>query len=165
MKEEQKQERKPWLSTVRLGLAVACFVVFMVVGLGAYYAAVGEFVTGELASLYALLALTGAAAVLLSLWWFALPYYAGCVLGWICGSYVGGLKGEFAPAAGGYTAAFCIILFALLGLFLQWRSLRKKLRRWREERAKKKETAAELTPAAATTELPEEGSAEDGPSL
>ena len=182
MKEEQKQGRKPWFSTVRLGLAVVCFVVFMVVGLGAYYGAVGEFVTGELASLYALLALVGAAAVLLNLWWFAVPFYIGCAAAWVCGSYVGGLKGEFAPTAGGYTAAFCIILFSFLGLFLQWRSLRKRWRRWKEEKAREreaakekelagerkpaeeKETAAELTPAAATAELPEEGSAGNGPS-
>lgn len=163
MKEEQNQTRGFHFPTGRLGLALVCFVAFLVVGLGTYYAAVGEFVSGELASLYALLALVGAAAVLLNLWWFALPFYIGCAAAWLCGSYVGGLKGEFAPTAGGYTALFCIVLFSLLGLFLQWRSLRKRLRRWREERAKEKETAAELTPAAATTELSGEESGENRP--
>lgn len=165
MKEEQNQTRGFHFPTGRLGLALVCFVAFLVVSLGIYYSAVGEFVSGELASLYALLALVGAAAVLLNLWWFAVPFYIGCAAAWVCGSYVGGLKGEFAPTAGGYTALFCIILFSLLGLFLQWRSLRKRLRRWREERAKEKETAAELTPAAAIPEQPEKESEEtkDGP--
>ena len=163
VKEEQKRERKLRISTLRLALAVTSFVVFMVAGVGAYYGAVGDFVTGDLASLYALLALAGSGAVLLGLWRFALPYYIGCGLGWLCGSYVAGLKGEFAPTAGGYTAAFCIILFALLGCLLQWRSLRKKWRKRREERAREKETAVELTSTAAKTEQPEEGPEGNGP--
>ena len=163
MKEEQKQARKPLFSTVRLGLAILCFIAFLVVGLGAYYVTVGEFMSGELASLYALLALAGSAAVLLNLWWFAVPYYVGCVLAWVCGSYVGTLKGEFAPAAGGYTAAFLLVLFSLLGLALQWRSLRRRWRRWKEGKEKEKETAAEPVTAAATTELPGEGAEGNGP--
>ena len=89
MKETPGQEKRSFFSTARLGLAVVCFATFLVVGLGAYYITVGEFVTAELASLYAILALVGAGGVLLSLWWFTLPYYIGCALAWICGSYVG----------------------------------------------------------------------------
>lgn len=166
MKENENREKRPYFTSVGLGLAVLCFAAFLAVGVWAYYMTVGEFVTAELASLYAILSLTGAAAVLLKLWRFALPYYVGCALAWICGSYVGGLKGDFAPAAGGYTAAFLIAVFSLLGLLLQWRALRKKMARWKEERAKEKEgekeTAAEVT-AAATQAQPEEGSAKDGP--
>ena len=78
----------------------------------------------------------GAAGVLLRLWWFAVPYYIGCILAWICGSYVGALKGEFAPTAGAITAGFFIAVFALFGVVLQWRSLRKKRLRLKEEKAR-----------------------------
>ena len=154
------------LSTAHLGLALVCFVAFLVVGLGAYYLTVGEFVTAELAGTYALLSIVGAAGVLLRLWWFAVPYYIGCILAWICGSYVGALKGEFAPTAGAITAGFLIAVFALFGAVLQWRSLRKKRLRRKEEKAREeiKREAAAVTAAAAISEPPAEGSGEDGPS-
>jgi len=172
MKEIDHKSVFPHLTGARLGLAVVCFAAFLVVGLGAYYVTVGEFVTAELASLYALLSLIGAGAVLLGLWWLAVPYYIGCALAWACGSYVGGLKGDFAPTAGAISAAFVLAVFALLGLVLQWRSLRKKWVRHKAEKAaaeaaaqaeEQKEAAAVIS-AAATSEPPAEGSAGDGPS-
>lgn len=175
---EENVSRTPLsgLSAARLGLALACFAAFLVAGLGAYYLTVGEFVTAELAGVYALLSLVGAGAVLLRLRWFAVPYYAGCVLAWVCGSYVGTLKGEFAPTAGAITAAFLIAVFTLFGLIFQWRSFRKKRQHRKEEKAKaeaqakaaaeenaQKEAAA-VTAAAAKSGPPAEGSEGDGPS-
>lgn len=168
MKENTNTEKinLPHPSTVRMGLALVCFAAFLVLGLGAYYLTAGEFVSERLAGVYALLSLVGAGAVLLRLWWFALPYYVGCALAWVCGSYVGALKGEFAPKAGAIAAAFLIALFALLGLVLQWRSFRRKRLRRKEEKAREeiKKEAAAVTAAAAMSEPPAEGSGEDGPS-
>ncbi len=168
--ETPKQEKQSFFSTARLGWALVCFAGFLVLGLGAYYLTVGEFVSGELAGIYALLSMLGAAAVLLRLWRFAVPYYMGCVLAWVCGSYVGALKGDFAPTAGAISAAFLIAVFALFGAIFQYRALRKKLLKRREEKAaekkaeEEKEAAAVLT-AAATPEQPEKESAKDAGEL
>ena len=178
MKEEKAGKTPfPHLSTARLGWALTCFAVFLVAGLGAYYLTVGEFVTAELAGIYALLALVGAGAVLLRLRWFAVPYYVGCAAAWVCGSYVGTLRGDFAPTAGAITAAFLIAVFALFGLILQWRAFRRKRLRRKEEKAraeaeaeagaaeeKAQKEAAAVTAAAATSEQPGEGSEGAGPS-
>ncbi len=172
MNENAGKKSVPHLPTVRLGWGLVCFAGFLVLGSGAYYITVGEFVSAELAGIYMLLSMVGAAAVLLRLWRFAIPYYMGCALAWVCGSFVGSLKGEFAPTAGAFSAAFLVAVFALFGVIFQWRALRKKRLKRKEEKAEaeaeaerkaqeEKEAAAVLT-AAATPEQSETGSAKDG---
>ncbi len=164
---KENKAPKPHLTTARLGWALVCFAGFLVLGLGAYYMTMGEFVSAELAGTYMLLSLVGAAAVLLRLWRFVVPYYVGCALAWVCGSYVGALKGDFAPTAGAISAAFLIAVSALFGTIFQWRALRKKLLKRREEKAaaekkaeEEKEAPAVVT-AGATSKLPEEESVKD----
>lgn len=162
MKEENTDKMPlPRLEEARLGQAVACFAAFMAVGLGAYYIKVGEFVSANLASLYALLALVGAAAVMLGLWRFVAFYYAGCALAWVCGGYVGGLEGEFAPTAGALTTGFLIAVFALLGLVLQWRTLRKKWLLLQEEKAREEAEGQKEAPAAAAEAVSAPSGGED----
>ena len=94
---KEKTEKRTRFGVANLVWALVSFGIFMAVGLTGHYMAVGEFVTAELAGTYAILALVGAAAVLLRLWRFTLFFYLGCGLGWGAGWFVSGLKGDFAP--------------------------------------------------------------------
>lgn len=131
---KEKTEKRTRFGVANLVWALVSFGIFMAVGLTGHYMAVGEFVTAELAGTYAILALVGAAAVLLRLWRFTLFFYLGCGLGWGAGWFVSGLKGDFAPTAGTICTFFLIGLFALLGIIAQWQAMKKKLARRREEK-------------------------------
>ena len=131
---KEKTEKRTRFGVANLVWALVSFGIFMAVGLTGHYMAVGEFVTAKLAGTYAILALVGAAAVLLRLWWFTLFFYLGCGLGWGAGWFVSGLKGDFAPTAGTICTFFLIGLFALLGIIAQWQAMKKKLARRREEK-------------------------------
>lgn len=131
-----KEKKRPRFTIADLVMALLCFVAFLVLGLWAHYTAVGEFATAHLAAVYTILALVGAAAVLLRLWWFALLYYPGCALAWAAGGFIAGLKGDFAPTAGLIAASFLVAVFTLFGAIAQWRAFRRKSRRRREEREK-----------------------------
>lgn len=138
---KEKEGRRSRFGVNNLVWALVSFALFMAVGLGGHYMAVGEFVTAKLAGIYAVLALVGAVAVLLRFWRFSLFFYLGCGLGWGAGWYVSGLKGEFAPTAGMICTFFLIGLFALLGAISQWQAIKKKLARRKEEREKAKAEA------------------------
>lgn len=138
---KEKTEKRTRFGVANLVWALVSFGIFMAVGLTGHYMAVGEFVTAELAGTYAILALVGAAAVLLRLWRFTLFFYLGCSLGWGAGWFVSGLKGDFAPTAGTICTFFLIGLFALLGIIAQWQAMKKKLARRREEKEKAKAEA------------------------
>ena len=87
---KEKTEKRTRFGVANLVWALVSFGIFMAVGLTGHYMAVGEFVTAELAGTYAILALVGAAAVLLRLWRFTLFFYLGCGLGWGAGWFTTG---------------------------------------------------------------------------
>lgn len=143
MKEkESNRKKRPFFTASNLAAALLCFAAFLAVGLGGYYAAVGEFVSARLAAVYAVLALVGGVAVLLRLRRFILLYYLGCALGWAAGWFISGLKGEFAPTAGTICTFFLIGVFALFGVILEGRGLKKRRARRKEEQARDAEEAA-----------------------
>jgi len=154
------EEKKPFFTISRFVFSLLCFAAFLVIGIGGYYMAVGEFVTARLAAIYAVLALVGAAAVLLRLRRFVLLYYIGCALGWWAGWFISGLKGDFAPTAGSICTFFLIAVFALLGLMAQWKDFQKRRVRKKEaQAAEEKRLAAERAlaeqeAAAQSAELP-----------
>lgn len=143
MKEkESNRKKRPFFTVSNLAAALLCFAAFLAVGLGGYYAAVGEFVSARLAAVYTVLALVGGVAVLLRLRRFTLLYYLGCALGWAAGWFISGLKGEFAPTAGTICTFFLIGVFALFGVILEGRGLKKRRARRKEEQARDAEEAA-----------------------
>lgn len=138
----KEEKKRPIFTISRLVMALAFFVAFLVIGIGGDYYAAGELMSGELAAIYALLALLGALGVFFRLRRFSFLYYTGCIMGWGAGWFVAGLRGSFAPTAGTITTFFLIGVFALVGMLEQIRSFRVK-------RAKRK---AEAEKAAALAE-------------
>lgn len=144
---KEKGIKRAVFTVSNLVVALICFVVFLVAGIGSYYMTVGEFVTAQLWVLYIALAAVGAVTMFLHWYWFAGLYYVGCVLGWASGRFIGGLKGEFAPTAG-LTVTFALIaVFAILGAILQWKSLKKRHDRRKEGKAQGKVQAKSQTEA------------------
>ena len=137
MKEtESTRKKRPFFTVSNLAAALLCFAAFLAVGLGGYYIVVGEFVSAELAAIYAVLALVGGIAVLLRLRRFTVLYYLGCALGWAAGWFVSGLKGAFAPTAGNICTFFLIGVFTLFGVIFEGKGMKKRMARRKEERAR-----------------------------
>ena len=129
-------------SMSNLVIALIGFVVYLVGGISLYYMNVGHFVDAQLFGLYLILAAVGALALFFRWYWFAAFYFAGSVLAWFCGKFVGGLKGAFAPTAGFIAMVAIIVVFSVLGFMLQWKSFQKKWARKREERESAKAAKA-----------------------
>ncbi len=158
---EKTENKKPLFTLRRFVTALICFVAFLVVGIGAYYMTAGEFVTADIAVIYVALALVGALGAFFRLRWFAVLFYMGCILGWVSGGYISSLKGEFAPAAGTICTFFLIAVFTLLGVMFQWKAIKKKRAKRREQehqaalRAEEERKQAELDAARAEREKAE----------
>lgn len=133
---ENNRKKRPFFTVSNLAAALLCFAAFLAVGLGGYYAAVGEFVSARLAAVYTVLAVVGGVAVLLRLRRFIVLYYLGCALGWAAGWFVSGLKGDFAPTAGTICTFFLIGVFTLFGLIFEGKGAKKRRVRRKEEQAR-----------------------------
>lgn len=148
-----ENNKKPLFTLRRFVTALVCFALFLVVGIGAYYMTAGEFVTADIAMIYVALALVGSLGAFFRLRWFAVLFYLGCALGWISGVYISALKGDFAPTAGTISTFFLIAVFTLLGVMCQWKAIKKKRARRKEQelqealRAEEERKQAELDAA------------------
>lgn len=156
-----ENNKKPLFTLRRFVTALVCFALFLVVGIGAYYMTAGEFVTADIAMIYVALALVGSLGAFFRLRWFAVLFYLGCALGWISGVYISALKGDFAPTAGTISTFFLIAVFTLLGVMFQWKAIKKKRARRKEQelqealRAEEERKQAELDAARAEREKAE----------
>lgn len=148
-----ENNKKPLFTLRRFVTALVCFALFLVVGIGAYYMTAEEFVTADIAMIYVALALVGSLGAFFRLRWFAVLFYLGCALGWISGVYISALKGDFAPTAGTISTFFLIAVFTLLGVMFQWKAIKKKRARRKEQelqealRAEEERKQAELDAA------------------
>ena len=147
---KEKEEKRPLFTAANLVSAIVSFAAFLAIGLTGYYLSAGEFVSAQLAVVYAALALAGAMAVFLRLYRFTLLYYAGCALGWGAGWFIAGLKGDFAPTAGTICTFFIIAVFAVFGMLAQFKSLKKRRERRKEAEA---QAAAQAEEARKQAEL------------
>lgn len=158
---DNTENKKPLFTLRRFVTALVCFALFLVVGIGAYYMTAGEFVTADIAMIYVALALVGSLGAFFRLRWFAVLFYLGCALGWISGVYISALKGDFAPTAGTISTFFLIAVFTLLGVMCQWKAIKKKRARRKEQelqealRAEEERKQAELDAARAEREKAE----------
>lgn len=130
---DNTENKKPLFTLRRFVTALVCFALFLVVGIGAYYMTAGEFVTADIAMIYVALALVGSLGAFFRLRWFAVLFYLGCALGWTSGVYISALKGDFAPTAGTISTFFLIAVFTLLGVMFQWKAIKKKRARRKEQ--------------------------------
>ena len=153
---KEKEEKRPLFTAANLVSAIVSFAAFLAIGLTGYYLSAGEFVSAQLAVVYAALALAGALAVFLRLYRFTLLYYAGCALGWGAGWFIAGLKGDFAPTAGTICTFFIIAVFAVFGMLAQFKSRKK-----RRARRKEAEAQAAREEALAQEEAAKEAALED----
>lgn len=128
-----ENNKKPLFTLRRFVTALVCFALFLVVGIGAYYMTAGEFVTADIAMIYVALALVGSLGAFFRLRWFAVLFYLGCALGWTSGVYISALKGDFAPTAGTISTFFLVAVFTLLGVMFQWKAIKKKRARRKEQ--------------------------------
>lgn len=164
---------KKYLNGPSLLSALLSFILFVAAAGAAHYWANGVFMSARVALVYVILGAVGALALLLRRIWLALFFYAGCVLGWLAGRYIGSLNGEFAPTAGLIATFFLIGVFTLLGLGLEWKFFqhhRKKVKARRERQQQEdaereqqllQEQAAKISPSPSAP--PEgTGSARDG---
>lgn len=137
-------------SVASLIVAVVFFALFMTVACTAYYLTHGQFISSELAAIYAALGLLGALSVVLRRYLFSILFYLGCALGWGAGLWVGTLKGSFAPTAGNIASVFLICCFSLIGFTLEIKGVRKrqKVRRQEKEAAREREAQAKAEAAA-----------------
>lgn len=155
------ENKKPLFTLRRFVTALACFALFLVVGIGAYYMTAGEFVTADIAFIYVALSLVGALGAFFRLRWFAVLFYLGCALGWTSGVYISSLNGDFAPTAGTIATFFLIGVFTLLGAMCQWKASKKKRAKRREQelqaalKAEEERKQAELDAARAEREKAE----------
>lgn len=131
---------KKYFNGPSLLCALLVFVLFVVAACSAHYWTAGVFVSAQAALLYVALAAVGALALLIRRVWFALFFYAGCVLGWASGRFVGSLEGEFAPTAGLICTFFLMAVFAAIGIALEWKRFRY---RRRKERARREQQQRE----------------------
>lgn len=158
---DKTESKKPLFTLRRFVTALICFGAFLVVGIGAYYMTAGEFVTADIAMIYVALALVGALGAFFRLRWFAVLFYVGCILGWVSGGYISSLKGEFAPTAGTICTFFLIAVFTLLGAMCQWKTIKKRRAKRREQehqaalKAEEERKQAELDAARAERERAE----------
>ena len=157
-----KQDGKRPLFTIRrFVMALLFFSGFLIIGIGGSYMAAGELVSGQIAAVYAVLALIGAVSVFFRLRWFALLFYIGCAIGWGVGWWVSGLNGAFAPTAGSICTVFLIAVFTLLGALEQGKVIRRRRERRRQEeiaaaaQAQEERNRAELAQARAAREAAE----------
>ncbi|NLF35118.1 MAG: hypothetical protein GX585_04045 [Clostridiales bacterium] len=139
-------------STSSLILGIVFFVLFMVAACVAYYMTAGVFVTSELAILYAVLGILGALGAVFRLFLFSGLFYAGCVLGWLTGRFVGSLEGAFAPKAGVICTFFLIGVFSLLGILLEVKRQKRRHRKRAAQREREEEAAAEAAKQALARE-------------
>lgn len=151
---EKNTEKKPLFTMRRVVTALICFAAFLLVSMGGFYMSAGEFVSANLAAIYAALALVGALAVFFRMRRFAFFYYMGCVLGWVAGWYISGLKGEFAPTFGTICTIAFIAVFSVLGLMSQWDG-------WKKRREKRKAAEAKAAQEAEEARIKEEQEAEE----
>lgn len=172
---------KKYLNGPSLVSALLAFILFVVASGAAHYWTTGVFMSAQVALVYVIFGTAGALALLLHRVWLALFFYAGCVLGWLTGHYIGSLNGDFAPTAGLISTFFLIGVFTLLGVGLEWKLFQRrrkkaKVRRERqqqedaererrllEEQAAKAATVQNTPPEDSTSNAGNDGPAPDAP--
>ncbi len=163
-------------------LGVICFLVFLIAACGLYYVQNQVFPSGRLVTVYAVLGALGALALIFRRYAFACLFWGGTVLGYVSGSYVGGLEGDFAPTAGLIVLVGCIVLFTLIGVVVEAKRVargrrkakerqeqeraaeterQRKLMAEQEEKARAAAAARRVSPETAAPEAPPDGEKQD----
>lgn len=172
----ERETKRTIFTMTNLVIALVCFVVFLVVGIWAYYGMVRPYLTVMIWTVTVCLAAVGAVAMFLHWYPFAILYYSGCVVGWFAGQWVRQLQGdEFTSNLWKIVIFVVIAVFAALGGILQWKALKKKHDRKKEakaaakaqaeadklaaelEEARKEKEAAEAALNAAAIDVPLDG--------